>query len=82
MSCVRVMISGQRKLFHDQMNDNTTFVATAAVDSGSMTRSRMRRSPNPSIRAASISDRGTASKLALNTKMQTIVDSSGSARPR
>ena len=30
------MISGHRKLFHDQMKDSMTLVAMAAFDSGSM----------------------------------------------
>ena len=39
-------------------------------------------SERPSMRAVSISDRGTASKLALNTKMQTMVENLGSASPK
>ena len=69
------MISGHRKLFHDQMKVRITLVAIAGFDSGSMMRTMIRHSLRPSIRAASISDLGTASKLALNTKMQMIVES-------
>ena len=75
-------ISGHRKLFHDQMKVRMTLVAIAGFDSGSSTRAMMRHSPSPSIRAASISERGTASKLALKTKMQMMVESSGRASPR
>src|SRR5438093_2512482 len=57
------------------MNESTTLVATAAVDSGSMILRMICRSERPSMRAASMSERGTASKLALNTKMHTIVES-------
>ena len=41
----------------------------------------MRHSLRPSTRAASISEGGTASKLALKTKMQMMVESSGRATP-
>ena len=57
-------------------------VATADLASGIITFQMIRHSDSPSIRAASISERGTASKLALNTKMQMMVENSGSARPR
>ena len=57
-------------------------MAIAALASGIITRQTMRHSESPSIFAASMSERGTASKLALKTKMQTMVDICGSARPR
>ena len=82
MSALRVTISGQRKLFQDQMKPRITLVAIAPLASGNMTFQTMRHSARPSMRAASISDRGTASKLALNTKMQTIVEHCGSASPK
>src|SRR2546430_16882768 len=82
MSALRVTISGQRKLFQDQMKARITLVAIAPLASGIMTLQMIRHSERPSIRAASISDRGTASKLALNTKMQTIVENCGSASPQ
>ena len=75
-------ISGHRKLFHDQMKERITLVAIAGLDSGSRMRRTIRHSDSPSIRAASISERGTASNAALKTKMQMMVESSGSARPR
>jgi len=75
-------MSGHRKLFHDQMKARITLVATAAVDRGSMMRARMERSPRPSMRAASRSERGTASKAALNTKMHTMVEHTGRASPK
>ena len=59
-----------------------TLVAMADFESGSRMRVTMRHSPRPSTRAASISEGGTASKLALKMKMQMIVDKSGSAMPR
>src|SRR5262249_33229543 len=77
ISGVRVTISGQRKAFHDQMKERITLVAIAGLLNGSMMRVTMRHSLKPSMRAASISDFGTASKLALKTKMQMIVESSG-----
>ena len=64
------------------MNDRITLVAMAGLDKGSNTRQMMRASDKPSIRAASISDLGTASNAALNTKMHTIVDNMGKARPK
>src|SRR5580693_1430868 len=72
MSCERVAISGHMKLFQDQMNDRITLVAAADLASGIITFQMIRHSDRPSTRAASISERGTASKLALNTKMQMI----------
>ena len=78
----RVISSGHRKLFHDQMNVRMTLVAMAGFDSGSSTRTMIRHSVSPSIRAASTSDFGTASNADLKTKMQTIVESIGNARPR
>ncbi len=42
----------------------------------------IRHSLRPSIRAASISDFGTASNAALNTNMHTMVESIGNARPK
>src|SRR5439155_26211962 len=82
MSALRVTISGQRKLFQDQMKARITFVAIAPLASGIMTFQMMRHSASPSMRAASISDRGTASKLALNTKMHTMVEHCGRASPQ
>ena len=64
------------------MKARITLVAIAGFDSGISTRRMMRHSLRPSMRAASISDCGTASNAALNTKMQTMVESSGKARPR
>ena len=49
-------------------------MAIAALASGIITCQMMRHSDSPSIFAASMSERGTASKLALKTKMQTMVD--------
>src|SRR5712671_1361385 len=82
ISDVRITISGHRKAFHDQMKVRMTLVAIADFDSGNMMRTMIRHSLKPSTRAASISDLGTASKLALKMKMQMIVDSRGSAMPR
>src|SRR5215470_9112819 len=81
MSAERVMIRGHRKLFHDQMNARMTLVAIAAFESGIMMCQMMRHSERPSIRAASISERGTASNEALKTKMQMMVEHCGSASP-
>src|SRR5712691_2455693 len=82
MSALRVTISGQRKLLQDQMNARITLVAIARLASEIMTFQMIRHSARQTIRAASISDRGTASKLALNTKMQTMVEHCGSASPQ
>src|SRR2546421_9424705 len=82
MSALRVTISGQRKLFQDQMKARITLVAIAPLASGIMTLQMIRHSESPSMLAASISDRGTASKLALNTKMQTIFENCGGASPQ
>src|SRR5437763_16305592 len=82
MSALRVTMSGQRKLFQDQMKARITFVAIAPLASGNMTFQTMRHAARPSMRAASISDRGTASKLALNAKMQTIAENCGSDSPK
>src|SRR5437868_6427212 len=81
MSAERVMISGHRKLFHDQMKARMTLVAIADFDNGIMMCQMMRHSDRPSMRAASIKERGTASKLALKTKMQTMVEHCGRASP-
>src|SRR5829696_5416707 len=54
----RVIRSGHRKLFHDQMNVRITLVAIAGFDNGNSTRTMIRHSDNPSMRAASISDFG------------------------
>src|SRR5271166_2894227 len=70
------------KAFQDQIAVRITLVAMAGLESGSMMRRMIRHSDRPSRRAASISERGTASKLALKIKMQMIVESSGSAIPR
>src|SRR5436190_20953588 len=77
----RIVIRGHRKEFHDQMKVRITLVAIAGFDNGIRMRVTMRHSPSPSTRAASISDGGTASKLALKMKIQMIVDNSGSATP-
>ena len=61
----RVTISGHRKLFHDQMKVRITLVAIAGFESGSRMRPMIRHSGKPSMRAASMSERGTASKAAL-----------------
>jgi len=63
------------------MKARTTLVAMAAFDSGISTRTMMRHSLRPSMRAASTRECGTASNAALNTKMHTMVESSGKARP-
>ena len=81
ISGVRIAISGHRKAFHDQMKVRMTLVAIADFDSGSRMRTTIRHSLSPSTRAASISERGTASKLALKMKMQMMVESSGRATP-
>ncbi len=57
-----------------------TLVAIADFASGSGMRVTMRHSLKPSTRAASISEGGTASKLALKTKMQMMVESSAGRR--
>ena len=82
MSFVRVMISGQRKAFHDQMKDRITLVAIAGFDSGSMMRPQNRHVVQTIDSRASCNERDTASKLDLKTKMQMMVESSGRARPR
>ena len=81
ISGVRMAINGHRKAFHDQMKVRMTLVAIADFDRGSRMRVTMRHSLRPSTRAASISEGGTASKLALKTKMQMMVESSGRATP-
>src|SRR4030042_3789675 len=78
----RIISRGQRKLFQDQINARITFVAIADLESGNMIRQTIFHSGSPSIRAASIRDLGTASKLALKTKMQMIVDNKGRAIPK
>src|ERR1700753_3857103 len=82
MSWERVAISGHMKLFQDQMKERITLVATADLARGIITFQMMRHSERPSTRAASISERGTASKLALKTKMQMLGENIGKESPR
>jgi len=82
MSALRVTISGHMKLFHDQTKARMTLVAIADLASGIITFQMIRHSERPSMRAASTSDRGTASKLPLKTKMHTMVEHCGKAKPQ
>jgi len=58
------------------------FVAIAGRERGNITFVITRNSDNPSIRAASMSEGGMASKLALKTNINTMCENAGNARPR
>jgi len=67
MFSVCAATSGHRKLFHDARKVRMPRVASGGPHSGMTTRAKMRSSPAPSMRAASMSSSGMPS---MNWRMR------------
>ena len=82
LSSVCATTSGQRKLFHDVRNVRIPSVASAGPQSGRITEKKIRSSPAPSMRAASMKSFGTVSKNCFIRKVPNAVIMPGNMMPQ